>query len=132
MNYEELLSIHYQNRKWIIIFAFLFLAMVIMALNVTVCDVYNTFAYYQNNNLILKIPIAYSDTVLTTEFFKINNNEYEFNIVQLSNLLVDTTTMTNYQEIILEIPESFPENTVVQVAVYYNKEKVYKKIQKLL
>ena len=62
---------------------------------------------------------------------KINEKNYDIELVSISNILIEPNNYTNYQEITLRINDSYPENIVVNASIYYSKEKVLTKIKKL-
>lgn len=132
MNYERLLQIPYKTFKVFITIILIVIVMVLFLGNLKVCDVYNTNAYFKNNKLILNIPVTYSDTILNGEYLKIADNKYDIKITYISDILIDSRSMINYQEVILDIPDNCPENLVVNTSIYYNKEKVFIKLKKLL
>ena len=132
MNTEELLNIPYKTFKLIFVITFLLIVVLISILNIKVYDVYNTYAYYENGNIVLNIPITYSDTIINTEYFKITDKKYDFYVMAVSDVLLDSKTMVNYQEVIVSVSDVYPEKAVVKVSIYYNKEKVWEKIKKLL
>ena len=61
---------------------------------------------------------------------EINNNEYSYKIDNISNLLNDN--YQNYQVYTLKTNINLKENEVVQITFYYNKEKIIKKILKII
>ena len=132
MNYEELLSIPYKTCKVFLIIVFLVLIIFGVIINFKVCDVYNTYAYYKEGNLVLNIPLQYSDTLLNAQYFKVEEEKYDMNILYVSDILIDSTTKSNYQEVILDFPSSLTENMVVNINIYYDQEKVLKKLLELL
>ena len=50
----------------------------------------------------------------------------------MSDILIDTDTLVNYQEVIVASSKNYPENLIINISIYYNKEKVLDKIKKLL
>ena len=132
MNYEKLLNIPYKSFRVFLIIMAISIIVFISVLNIKVYDVYNTYAIYQNSHLILNIPINYSDTITNAEYFKIDDEKYEFEVLSVSEILVDTNTMINYQEVIISYDKVMPENTIVNVSIYYDQEKVLEKIKNLI
>ena len=132
MNYEKLLNIPYKSFRVFLIIMAISIIVFISVLNIKVYDVYNTYAIYQNNHLILNIPINYSDTITNAEYFKIDDEKYEFEVLSVSEILVDTNAMINYQEVIVSYDKVMPENTIVNVSIYYDREKVLEKIKNLI
>ena len=103
MNTEELLNIPYKTFKLIFVITFLLVVVLISMLNIKVYDVYNTYAYYENGNIVLNIPITYSDTIVNTEYFKITDRKYDFHVMAVSDVLLDSKTMVNYQEVVVSV-----------------------------
>lgn len=132
MNYEKLLNIPYKSFRVFLIIIAISIIVFISVLNIKVYDVYNTYAIYQNSHLILNIPINYSDTITNAEYFKIDDEKYEFEVLSVSEILVDTNAMINYQEVIISYDKVMPENTIVNVSIYYDQEKVLEKIKNLI
>ena len=132
MNYEKLLNIPYKSFRVFLIIIAISIIVFISVLNIKVYDVYNTYAIYQNSHLILNIPINYSDTITNAEYFKIDDEKYEFEVLSVSEILVDTNAMINYQEVIVSYDKVMPENTIVSVSIYYDREKVLEKIKNLI
>ena len=97
-------------------------------------DVYNTKGYITNNNLILNIPYNYSDTIANGKYLKINNIKYNLKIITVNSPSVDINSNLIYQEIMVKLDENliYNDNTVLNVSIYYNKEKLLDKIKKLL
>ena len=132
MDYENLLNIPYKSFRVFLIIIAISIIVFISVLNIKVYDVYNTYAIYQNSHLILNIPINYSDTITNAEYFKIDDEKYEFEVLSVSEILVDTNAMINYQEVIISYDKVMPENTIVNVSIYYDQEKVLEKIKNLI
>lgn len=131
MNYEKLLNIPYKTYKIFISIIVIGLLILVIALNIEVYDVYNTYAIYKNDNLILNMPITYSDTIKNAKYLKIDDEKHEFHILYISEILLDTSSMTNYQEVVISSDLKLTTNTLVNISIYYNKEKVIEKIKKL-
>lgn len=131
MNYEKLLNIPYKTYHiFLIIVTGVVIAFLIL-INIEVSDVYNTYGYIKEGSLVLNIPITYSDTILNGDYLKINEKNYDIELISISNILIEPNNYTNYQEITLRINDSYPENIVVNASIYYSKEKVLTKIKKL-
>ena len=82
--------------------------------------------------MVLNIPINYSDTILKGEYFKIDDEKVDLEVLYVSDILINTDTLVNYQEIIVASKNDYPENLIINISIYYNKEKVLDKIKKLL
>ena len=132
MNYEELLNVPYKTGKIFIIITIFIIVGILVILNVEIYDVYNTYAYYREGNMVLNIPINYSDTILNGEYFKIDDEKVDLEVLYVSDILINTDTLVNYQEIIVSSAKDYPENLIININIYYNKEKVFDKIKNLL
>ena len=132
MNYEELLNVPYKTGKIFIIITIFIIVGILVILNVEIYDVYNTYAYYREGNMVLNIPINYSDTILNGKYFKIDDEKVDLEVLYVSDILINTDTLVNYQEIIVASKNDYPENLIINISIYYNKEKVLDKIKKLL
>lgn len=134
MSYEELLRIDCKIYKKILIVVFGIIIIFLLLLNMNFYDVYNTKGYITNNNLILNIPYNYSDTIANGKYLKINNIKYNLKIITVNSPSVDINSNLIYQEIVVKLDENliYNDNTVLNVSIYYNKEKLLDKIKKLL
>ena len=132
MNYEELLNIPYKPWKLLITMTIIIIICGLIIINIEIYDVYNTYAYYKEGNIVLNIPINYSDTILNGEYFKIDDEKVDLEVLYVSDILINTDTLVNYQEIIVSSAKDYPENLIINISIYYNKEKVFDKIKNLL
>ena len=132
MNYESLLNIPYKTYTLFIGIILVSVITFIIILNTLVYDVYNTYAVFKDGNLILNVPITYSDTILNAEYYKLDKEQYDFKFLYVSEVLLDTTLMSNYQEVVISTDKMLVDNVIVNVSIYYNKEKVLEKVKKLL
>ena len=71
MSYDELIHIKYHVYQVFIILVIIALIMSLYTLKIEVYDVYNTKGYIKNSNLIINIPIDYSDTIINGEYLVI-------------------------------------------------------------
>ena len=130
MNYDELLNIKYKVYNGFLVLIILGIILTVYLFNNEVYDVYNTFGYINNNNLILNIPIEYSDTVVNGEYLMINDKKYNYEILNISEILQSNNI--NYQEVTLKFENQFLENMVLNTNIYHTKEKVFTKIKKII
>ena len=130
MNYDELLNIKYKVYNGFLVLIILGIILTVYLFNNEVYDVYNTFGYINNENLILNIPIEYSDTVVNGEYLMINDKKYNYEILNISEILQSNNI--NYQEVTLKFENQFLENMVLNTNIYHTKEKVFTKIKKII
>lgn len=128
--YDELINIKYHIYQVFIILVIIAIFMSLYALKIEVYDVYNTKGYIKNSNLIINIPIENSDTIINGEYLMINDEKYNFEVKNISDILLSNNI--NYQEVVLEIDNDLSENSIVDIIIYHNKEKVAKKIKKII
>ena len=131
MDCESLLRIPYKTYKIGILVVAIILGLFMILGNVEIYDVYNTNAYYKDKHLVFDIPITYSDTILNGKYLKIDGKKCDYEVIYVSDMLIDANTFINYQEVIVDIDEEFPENLVIMTSIYYDKEKVFTKLKKL-
>ena len=130
MNYSTLINMKYKKSKALIFLLLSSTIIVIYLLNKNSLDVYNTYAYYTNNSLLLNIPIESSDTLNNMEYIKINDEKYIVKELEIGPMLQNN--YINYQEVKFMINEEFEENQVLKISIYYNNEKIIKKVKKII
>lgn len=130
MSIDGLLRIKYKKPVSIVIVIIVIFIVVIWLLNRKIYDVYNTYGVISNDNLIVNIPINYSDTIVSGTKIKVENDYYDLNIISISDLLISEGI--NYQEVRVKIDNVYQENIILKITIYYNKEKVLKKLMKLI
>ena len=93
---------------------------------ITTYNVYNTKALFINNSIILNVELGNSDIINNSSYLKIDNKKYNYKIKSISDIKVDN--FINYQEIQIDVSNSFIENQVLDITFYYKEEKIIKKI----
>ena len=130
MSYDELINIKYHLYHVFIIITIIVLIISIYILNIKVYNAFNTKGYIKNNKLVLNIPIENSDAIINGKYLKIDNIKYNYEIENISEILLSNNI--NYQEVILNIENDFKENTITDVTIYYDLEKVATKIKRII
>ena len=105
---------------------------VIYVLNLELYDTKETYGYIENGLLITRLDVNTPDTINTMKYVVIGSKKYKTTLDKVGTLSVDKDTLTNYQEISLKINSTLRENQVFKIIILYNKEKVIKKVKKLL
>lgn len=131
MTYLDLLNIRYKVKGKVFLSMIIFLGLLIYIINIKISDVYNTFGYVEENMLNINVPLTYSDTLNKMEFIKINDEKTDLEILNISEILVDKENLINYQVISLD-GSRYKENQLMKVTIYYNKEKVWQKLKKII
>lgn len=129
-NYYELLNIKYKNHIIIYLILIIIFILLIVSLNIDSYDEYKTYGVYKNKTLIVSIPVINSDNLLTGKYLQINNKKYNYEINKISDLYVEN--YINYEDFEINIEKSFLENEVVEITFYSNKEKMIKKIKRVI
>ena len=132
MNYRDLLNIRYSFKYYIVIIVLIFIILIGYLSNKTITDVYKTVGYVDNTKLILNIPLEYSDTLNKLVYIKVDNDRYYIDDLIISNILLDPESLINYQEVYITPKNTYKENMLMQITIYYNEEKVFTKLWKLL
>ena len=132
MNYYSILNIKpkYKIKYMAIILILIFIFIFIINLKV-----YNTFklkGIVNNNEIILNLPIKYSDTIITGKFLKINNQKYLYKVTNISSLKIDESTMVEYQTIQLKINKKLYQNQIVNITIFSEKAKLKKKLKEYI
>ena len=130
MSYDELINIKYHLYHVFIIVTIIVLIISIFLLNIKVYNAFNTKGYIKNNKLVINIPTENSNIIINGKYLKIDNKKYNYEIENISEILLSNNI--NYQEVILNIENDFKENTIIDVTIYYDLEKVATKIKRII
>lgn len=132
MSYLDLLNIKYKVKLILIFIIVSIISTVIYVLNLELYDTKETYGYIENGLLITRLDVNTPDTINTMKYVVIGSKKYKTTLDKVGTLSVDKDTLTNYQEISLKINSALRENQVFKIIILYNKEKVIKKVKKLL
>lgn len=91
-------------------------------------------AIYDLENKSLKISCLLDDINKLSQYenIVIDSQKYPFQIQNISEIFIDEKTLENYQIIDLESPKSYRNHQVIQIYLLDKKEKIIKKIKKLI
>lgn len=91
-------------------------------------------AIYQQESGSLKINFLLDDISKLSQYENIiiDHQKYLFQIQNISEILIDNKNFENYQIIDLESPKPYRNNQVIQIYLLDKKEKIIKKLKKLL
>lgn len=132
MSYLDLLNIKYKVKLILIFIIVSIISTVIYVLNLELYDTKETYGYIENGLLITRLDVNTPNTINTMKYVVIGSKKYKTTLDKVGTLSVDKDTLTNYQEISLKINSALRENQVFKIIILYNKEKVIKKVKKLL
>lgn len=132
MNYLDLINIKYSCKKGLFVLTTVFIIVLVYVLNLNMYESFNTYGYVQDELLNIKISIQTPDMLTNLKYVKIGSNNYKTEIKEISDVLLDEENFINYQIVKMKIDERLNNNQVFEICIFYNEEKVYKKILKLL
>lgn len=132
MNYLDLINIKYSCKKGLFVLTTVFIIVLVYVLNLNMYESFNTYGYVQDELLNIKISIQTPDMLTNLKYIKIGSNNYKVEIKEISDMLLDEENLINYQMVKLKIDERLNNNQVFEICIFYNEEKVYKKILKML
>lgn len=132
MNYLDLINIKYSCKKGLFVLTTVFIIVLVYVLNLNMYESFNTYGYVQDELLNIKISIETPDMLTNLKYVKIGSNNYKTEIKEISDMLLDEENFINYQIVKMKIDERLNNNQVFEICIFYNEEKVYKKILKLL
>lgn len=132
MSYLDLLNIRYKVKLGLIFIILFIISTLIYVLNLELYDTKETYGYIENGLLITRLDVNTPDTINTMKYVVIGSKKYKTTLDKVGTFSVDKDTLTNYQEISLKINSTLRENQVFKIIILYNKEKVIKKVKKLL
>lgn len=132
MSYLDLLNIKYKKGMILIISIFTVLSMLGLYLNRDICEVYKTYAYLSDGYLVVNVSINEPLVISELEYIKIDKKNYNVKVSQVSEVMLDERSMLNYETIYLESDYKYKEKQVFELSLFYNKEKGYQKLKKIL
>lgn len=93
-----------------------------------------TYAIYQSENQTLVIAWDLQDikSLSSTNNMKINQSIFPFQIANMGEIEINEKEMKNYQKIEIKSPIVYQNNQIIQIYLLDKKEKIIKKIKKLI
>ena len=126
-------SLNYLTYKKHVLLIFLFIIIItsfVISFNTKAYSSYKTYGIYLDNHLYVDIPIDNSDAVKKGIYLKIDDQKYDIEIEEISDLQVEGNI--NYQTYSLKSFTEYKNNQVVEITFYYNKQRMIKKIINLI
>ena len=124
MSYLDLLNIKYKFKIFLLITIIFFIVICTYILNLEIYDTNITYGYKENGLIVAKISIDTPDILNSIDYIKIGDS--------IGEISLDKENLINYQEVYLKFNNDLKENQVFKLTIMYNKEKVYKKLKKML
>ena len=130
MNYYKLKNIKYKNNTLIIIFFGIVGILLFLLIFLQSYDNFVTYASFNGKNFIIPVKLENSDIISKAKILKIDDKTYNFSISSISEIFNEN--YINYQNYEITIPAKFKNNEVKKITFYYKKERMIKKILKLI
>ena len=132
MNYLDLINIKYSCKKGLFILIAIFIIILVYVLNLNMYESFNTYGYVQDELINVKISIETPGILTNLKYIKIGDKNYKTEVNEISEVYFDEENLINYQMVKLKIDERLNNNEVFKMGIFYNEEKVYKKLKKIL
>ena len=126
-NHLSLININYKEYLTILLVPIIFILLLVLSLTLESSDKLKVRYVYSNNLFTITVPIENSDNIIAADYLLLDNKKYKFNINNIENDLIN-----NYQIIDVEIQTTKIDNQVGTIIFSFNKEKIIKKVIKLL
>ena len=126
-NHLSLINIKYKEYLTTILLPIIFILLLVLSLILESSDKLKVKYVYNNNLFTITVPIENSDNIIAADYLLLDNKKYKFNINNIENDLIN-----NYQIIDVEIQTTKIDNQVGTIIFSFNKEKIIKKVIKLL
>ncbi len=126
-NHLSLININYKEYLTILLVPIIFILLLVLSLTLESSDKLKVKYVYSNNLFTITVPIENSDNIIAADYLLLDNKKYKFNINNIENDLIN-----NYQIIDVEIQTTKIDNQVGTIIFSFNKEKILKKVIKLL
>lgn len=130
MNYYKLKNIKYKNNTLIIIFLGIVGILLLLLIFLQSYDNFVTYASFNGKNFIIPVKLENSDIISKAKILKIDDKTYNFSISSISEIFNEN--YINYQNYEITVPVKFKNNEVKKITFYYKKERMIKKILKLI
>ena len=91
-------------------------------------------AIYKVDKKTLEIMVEMDEIKSLTQYvnIRIENQIYPFKIQNISEIIIDEKELKSYQIVDLESPKSFQNNQIIEIYLLDKKEKIIKKLKKII
>ena len=128
MDYYNILNIKPNYNKMYIFFIITLVGLFIFTLNLKIYDTFKLKGIVNNNLILINLPIKYSDTIVKGKFVKIDNKKYSYQIKNISTIKIDKSNLIEYQTIEIKVSKKIYQNEIINLIIYFQKEKLINKI----
>lgn len=125
--FQDLINLTPQNKLYSVV---VIITVIFMCYLFTV-DIYTIFitkGYYKDNMLYMSIEYNDIPKVNDAVVMSINNDKVKFTINNISEIKLDEYNLVNYQDYIIDLDKQYKNNELLDIKMYYNKERVYEKL----
>lgn len=130
LNYQDMVYIDYKKYISIYLFVVLIISLLIISFKFTVYSTKSYNALFEKDNLTIILPYDDVENLKNSEYLMINEDKYDFEIISFSE--VYSVGEYYYQTATFTVDEDFLENEIVEIKVFYNKDKMINKIIDLI
>ena len=132
MNYLDLINIKYSVKIGLFLLIIVFLTLVIYFLNLDMYESYPTYGYVEDDKIVTKINIETPEIMGSVKYLKIGGKNYNLESYEVVDVTMDNESFINYNIVKLKISDRLTNNEAFKFDIFYNEEKVYKKLKKIL
>ncbi len=128
-----LLNLKPKNSLLLILMMSLLVALFISSCLVKSYENYSTMAYCvseDGNYLNIDTEINDVSKITKSKFLKIDDKKYDFEVIEIGDLMIDEYAKINYQKILLKVNKNLIDNEIIKVNFYYDQERIIKKLIK--
>ena len=119
--------------NWFIVYSFInFLLIIAITSFVKTYDSLKYTGIVLDNKIVLKIPSSKLNSVINSEYIKIDDEKIEFLIESVGEIEYDEESLINYQIVILSTSNNYMDNLTLEITFYNNKQRIITKIINLL
>ncbi len=126
-NYQNILDLKVKSILYYLIVT-TFVLFIAYILNFKTYSTYYTKGFYQEKNIYIKALLGEENKISKGSKMIINNKRTKYKINEISDVMLDSDNLLNYQVYKLEVATKYKENEILDIKIYYDKEKIYKKL----
>ncbi len=125
IKYQDLLNINYHKSLILYIFIVSIVSLLLYSNFKYVYSTYELTGIAKNNEIIINLPIADSDTFKKGEYITINGEIYSYYVISYGeNIIAETES----QIVTIKTTNIIKDNEITNIVMYYDYEKLINKI----
>lgn len=130
LKYEDVLFIKCPKNKVMFYFVCILIVLLYFANSMYTYDNLIVSGIYSEEIISINVLSDYSSIITRGEYIKIDDEKYEYQVLSVSEIISDG--INYYQTIEIEVPKNYFDNEVLEINIFYDHEKIIKKIKKLI